>query len=47
MSYAVRVTAAVVGSLSRLETVDPVGAHLVHGAIQGWPQTLVLTTHAC
>jgi hypothetical protein len=35
VSYAVRAASAVVGSLSRLEIVDPVGAHLVHGAIQG------------
>jgi hypothetical protein len=35
VSYAVRTTAAVVGSLSRLETVDPAGAYLVQGVIQG------------
>jgi hypothetical protein len=35
VSYAVRITAAVVRSLSRLETTDPVGAYLMHGAIRG------------
>lgn len=47
MSYAVRTTAAVVRSLSRLETIDPVGAYLVHGAIRGLAKTPVLTMHAC
>jgi hypothetical protein len=47
VSYAVRTTAAVVGSLSRLETIDPVGAYLVHGAIRGLAADPDLTMHAC
>jgi hypothetical protein len=35
VSYAVRTTAAVVGSLSRLDGRRPPGAHLVHVAIRG------------
>jgi len=35
VSYALRTTAAVAASPSHLETIDPIGAHLVHGAVQG------------